>query len=165
MSVSAKSCNRVLAIDPSKRGFGFAVLEEPEELIDWGLRGARQEKNTDCLRQIITLIEKYCPDVIVIEDWQSKDSLRRARIRDLLEDTVKLALSKKLTLRKISRSAIRKAFSQYNASNKWQIAVEIGKRFPELAVCVPPTRKPWMTEDARMRVFGAVALVLASFQP
>ncbi len=164
MKASAKQCRRVLAIAPCKRGFGFAVLEGPDELVDWGIKETRQEKNSKCLQLIAILIERYCPDVIVMENYQSKDCKRWARTKELLEDIVKLALSKRAKLRKVSRSALRRKFSQYSASSKHQIAIEIGKQFPELAAHVPPNRKPWMTEVARMSIFNAVALALASFQ-
>jgi len=36
---------RVLAIDPSTRGFGFAVLEGPDRLIDWGVKETKVDKN------------------------------------------------------------------------------------------------------------------------
>ena len=35
---------RVLAIDPSTRGFGFAVLEGPNRLIDWGVKETKTEQ-------------------------------------------------------------------------------------------------------------------------
>ena len=163
MKASASKCKRVLAIDPSKRGFGFAVLEGPHELIDWGIKEVRQEKNAKCLKQVSLLIERYCPDVVVIEDYQDKDCRRNARIRELLKDIAALALSKKIGLRKIAQSTLRRTFSQYSAHNKHQIAVEVGKRFSELAAYVPPPRKPWTTQDARMSIFDATSLALTLF--
>ena len=41
---------RVLAIDPSTRGFGFAVLEGPERLIDWGVKETKIDKNKRTLK-------------------------------------------------------------------------------------------------------------------
>ena len=29
---------RIIAIDPTTKGFGFAVMEGPEDLIDWGIK-------------------------------------------------------------------------------------------------------------------------------
>jgi hypothetical protein len=48
-------------------------------------------------------------------------------------------------------------------TTKHQIAVVIAGKFPELAPRLPPVRKPWMTEDARMAIFDAVALALAHY--
>lgn len=40
---------RVLAIDPSTRGFGFAVLEGPNRLIDWGVKETKVDKKRKIL--------------------------------------------------------------------------------------------------------------------
>jgi RNase H-fold protein (predicted Holliday junction resolvase) len=157
---SSKQCRSVLAIAPSRRGFGFAVLEGTEELIDWGVREIRREKNAECLKRIAIFIERYRPDVIVIEDYQDKESRRCARIKKLLEDVAALALSKKVRLKKISRSAVRRKLPQSRAFNKHQIARQIGQQFPELEALVPPVRKPWMDQDARMSIFDALTLAL-----
>ena len=42
----------VLAIDPSTRGFGFAVLEGPNRLIDWGVKETKVDKNKRSLKVI-----------------------------------------------------------------------------------------------------------------
>lgn len=44
---------RVLAIDPSTRGFGFAVLEAPNRLIDWGVKEARTDKQRRALSKVL----------------------------------------------------------------------------------------------------------------
>ena len=36
---------RVVAIDPITKGFGFAVLDGPKLLVDWGLRGTKPSSN------------------------------------------------------------------------------------------------------------------------
>ena len=63
---------RILAVDPSTRGFGFAVLEGPERLVDWGVKEARDNKHVKCLGQIEKLIKQYEPDAIVVEDAAAK---------------------------------------------------------------------------------------------
>ncbi len=68
MNGSSTKVKRVLAIDPTTKGFGFAVMEGPEKLIDWGVKGVRGSKNSECLRLISGLIDQYQPDVIVVED-------------------------------------------------------------------------------------------------
>jgi hypothetical protein len=43
------------------------------------------------------------------------------------------------------------------------IALEFAKRFPELALRLPPRRRPWMSADDRLQIFGAVAMSVALF--
>jgi hypothetical protein len=59
---------------------------------------------------------------------------------------------------------VKQVFSESGASTKYEIAVAIAQRFPELAPRLPRFRKPWMSEDYRMSIFDAVALAIAFFQ-
>jgi Holliday junction resolvasome RuvABC endonuclease subunit len=154
---------RILAIDPTSQGFGFAVIEEPEQLIDWGnkmVNTAKGDKNTQCLKRIIKLIEYYHPNVIVVENATGKGSRRCRRVQKLIQEIVVLASAGRIRTKAFSRSQIRKAFSQYQASTKHQIATAIAGLFPELAPHLPRFRKPWMSEDNRMSIFDAAALAL-----
>src|SRR5206468_1523364 len=144
---------RVLAIDPSTRGFGFAVLEGPNRLIDWGVKETKVNRNTKSLKLVDELIERYQPSVIVVEDYEGKGSRRCRRIGQLINDISKLALKRKIRVRSFSRAKVKQAFFESGASTKYGIALAIAKRFPELAPRLPRFRKPWMSEDYRMSIF------------
>ena len=58
---------------------------------------------------------------------------------------------------------MRDAFSGCDAVTKYEIAVAIAERFPELGQILPPPRKLWMPEDKRMGTFDAVAWGLTLF--
>src|SRR2546430_16674813 len=124
---------RVLAIDPSTRGFGFAVLEGANRLIDWGVKETKKNKNAKSITLIDDLIELYQPSVIVVEDYEGKGSRRCRRIQGLINDISKLAFKKKIRVRSFSRVKVKQAFVESGASNKQEIAGVIAKRFPELA--------------------------------
>src|SRR6266571_6638610 len=123
---------RVLAIDPSTRGFGFAVIEGRESLIDWGVKETKTDKNKRSLRLISELIEQYEPSVLVLEDYVGKGSRRCRRVAELIEAISKLAAKRKLKVRMYSRAKVKQAFSESGASNKQDIAIAIAGRFPEL---------------------------------
>jgi RNase H-fold protein (predicted Holliday junction resolvase) len=82
---------RVLAIDPASRGFGFAILEGPPLLIDWGVKNTTRDKKAKSLALTQHLIKRYQPDLLVLEDFACKGSRRRKRIRDLIAAIQKLA--------------------------------------------------------------------------
>lgn len=161
-SYSAKN-RRVLAIDLYSNGFGFAVLEGPERLIDYGVKKVKGEKNSACLKKIIDLIDHYQPDGIILENPTAKGSRRQRRVQELTEVILKLALSKRIKARSFSRLQIIKTCSSPGASTKHQVASRIVKQLPDLGLKLPPPRKPWMTEDERMSIFDAVALALTFF--
>ena len=154
---------RVLAIDPSTRGFGFAVLEGPERLVDWGVKETKKNKKARSLKLMEDLIDRYQPSVIVVEDYEGKGSRRCQRIQALINDVSKLAEKRKIRVRSFSRAKVKQAFSESGASNKHEIAVSIANHFPELAPRLPRFRKPWMSEDYRMSIFDAVAMALTYF--
>jgi RNase H-fold protein (predicted Holliday junction resolvase) len=86
---------RVLALDPSTRGFGFAILEGPNRLIDWGVKETKTEKKQRALKLIEDFIERYQPDLIVVEDYEAKGSRRCRRVQELINDISKLAVKNK----------------------------------------------------------------------
>lgn len=157
---------RVLALDPITKGFGFAVLDGPHNLIDWGLKGtSRWEEPRErwCLRQLAELIDFYQPDRVVIEDCLDSRSRRSQTSRRLIERMLVMARERDVVGRRISQAELRRAFAAEGACTKYERALAIATRFPELAWRVPPIRKPWMSEDSRMGIFDAVALGLAFF--
>lgn len=151
---------RVLATDPSTRGFGFAVLEGPDRLIDWGVKETKTDKTRRSLQLIAALIE---PAVLVLEDYAGNGSRRCERVAGLIDEIRELAVKRKVKVKSFSRLHIKQAFAQSGAGTKYEIAMAIANRFPELAPRLPRFRKPWMSEDYRMSIFDAVALALTFF--
>src|SRR5215471_16749339 len=122
---------RVLAIDPTSSGFGYAVLEGPEALIDWGVKQPSGEKLTGCLESIAKLIDRYTPAVLVIESPLFGKSRRCERVRILIANVLNIAVSRNIRTRIISRDQIRELFSREGARTKNEIANVIGRKLPE----------------------------------
>lgn len=158
------SVKRVFGIDPATRGFGFAVLEGPEDLLDWGVRETRSGNEARLLAAVSRLIDTYQPDVVVLEDVLADGSRRCQRVRRLILNIRVIASSKRLAAVSCSRNSVREAFARQNRRvTKYQIATAIAGRFRELAPRLPPLRKPWMSEDYRMAIFDAAALALTFY--
>jgi len=154
---------RVLAIDPTTRGFAFAVMEDPHRLIDWGVKSVRPAKEDRCLAGVAAQIKFFAPTVLVLENTAGRGSRRCHRVRQLIQAIRSLAAKMGVRTRLISRRQVKAAFATTGALTKHQIALAIAQQLPELARRVPPHRKPWMSEDDRMNVFDAVALALTLF--
>lgn len=154
---------RVLSIDPTSRGFGYAVLEGPARLVDWGVTEGTRADNRDAARRVDALLARYDPDNLVLEDTDARQSRRRTRVRRLLVDLMEVAQERRIQVKNVSREAVRSMFASAEARNKEQIADAITAHFPELARWRPPIRKPWMSEDGRMAIFDAVAFGLTYF--
>lgn len=153
---------RILAIAPSTRGFGFAILEGQDALVDWGVKTIKGNKNVESVNKIEELIAQYQPGVMLLEDAAAKASRRSRRIRKLGQQIIKMAAICKVSVKLFSRDEVMKIFFADDHGTKHSLAEIIAKRFPdELASRLPPKRKPWMSEDYRMSIFDAVGLVLA----
>jgi hypothetical protein len=162
MNASFDITKRVLAIDPTSKGFGFAVLEGPDMLIDWGVRHAGPDRNRGSLTQAAALTERYSPEILVVEHTAAKGSRRRPRARRLVKSLLTLAKRHHVRPRRVPRRSVKQYFAV--TRNKHQIALEIIRRFPELEPHLPRTRTFWHglseSEDERTSYFDAIALAL-----
>ncbi|TAL02832.1 MAG: hypothetical protein EPO07_06920 [Verrucomicrobia bacterium] len=153
---------RILSIAPTTRGFGFVILEGLDTLADWGVKSVEGDKNTKSLTKVGALIAHYQPEVVVLENTETKNSRRSARIRSLNRQIVVLARSRKLRVALFSQDETRPAFFADGQGTRHALAEIIAERFPEeLGTRLPPNRRPWMSEDYRMGIFDAVALAWA----
>lgn len=150
---------RALAVDPTTRGFGFAVLEGRDLLVDWGVVQLWSTNKKALLARVDAYIDRYRPTFFITERVGSGRVRRRARtITTLLAGH---AASRHLIVVMVSRESVRKLFAP-TGTTKFEIALAITKTFPELASRLPRKRKPWMSEDERMNLFDAVAFALTA---
>jgi Holliday junction resolvasome RuvABC endonuclease subunit len=150
---------RTLAVDPTSRGFGFAVLEGKDLLIDWGVVQVWSKNKKELVARIDAYIDRYRPVFFVTERVGSAKARKRSReITTLLAGH---AAGRHLIVVTVSREAVRRLFHT-SGTTKFEIALAITKTFPELASRMPRKRKPWMSEDERMNLFDALAFALTA---
>lgn len=157
---------RLLAIDPTPRGFGFIVIEGTRTVVDWGVRSGRATsiaREQQLLERVSDLLRQYRPDVVVLEKTAAPDSKRRGRVRLLIEATANLTMWEGIPVRRVAISTVRKLFMHFGARTKHEIACVIAMQLPETAAWLPKPRSLWTGEDYRMAVFDAAALALAHF--
>lgn len=161
---------RILGIDPNSRGFGYAVLENSNKLIDWGVKYQPRRKkplgdhaipykfrHQKYLLIVESLVSFYKPDAIMLEDWVAKDCRRALRIKRMLYQISLLAAKRKIASYSYSRTRLQVVFGHYEAKTKHDIAVFLSRLFPELLQVLPKKRKAWMSETVWMNMFTALA--------
>src|ERR1700722_8116830 len=99
---------RILAITPSYRGFGFAVLEGQDTLVDWGVRNVQGDKNAHSLARVDELIAQYQPVVLVLQDVEN--SRRHSRIKALNRKIIALAATRKVSVKLFSHEQVRRTY-------------------------------------------------------
>jgi hypothetical protein len=151
----------LLAIDPTSRGFAFAVLEAPAFLVDWGSKSARA-KSGGVVRKVDALLSRYQPDVLVLEDLAADGARRRKRARREIGSIERRALKCGVRVEKVSRLATLDTFAP--EKSKYDVALRLAEMFPVLANGLPRKRNTWRPEEARMSVFDALGIAAATVE-
>lgn len=151
---------RVLALEFSSTLFGFVVLEGPERLIEWGTRGISSDVS-GFLPKLGREVERYRPDILVIED--AADSRKGARVREHLAWAEQWATDNELAWSSVSRTNL-SDWQAHLGPTKQKRAVTLSRPFPELKPLVPPPRKLWQAESKRLAVFVALARALYHYE-
>lgn len=155
---------RTLAIYFASRGFGFVVFDGVEQLVDWGVKESWRGRNQRVWTHLGSLLDLYLPHCLVLADVSMIPRRAKARLATVSRIVQDLTSTKGVRLRHMSWLAVRQHFQELGAHTKQEIAELITHRLPELTPRLPPKRKPWMSEDYRMRIFEAVALALVYFE-
>jgi hypothetical protein len=160
MSETPTQPTRILAIDPTTKGFGYVILDLPSHLVAWGMAHVKGEKRTGAIFRFEALLDQFRPDAVVLEDTTAQGSRRYPRVRDLLEALGKIARERGIPVQTVSRLAVIAHFSKDETATKHSIATTLAGAFPELAEKVPRKRKIYQSEDERISVFDALSLAL-----
>lgn len=122
-----------------------------------------EDKNVRVPEHIEKVIARNLPDVLVLSDVNAEGTYRCRRIKKLDRAVVALAKSRKLKVVKISGTELRGALLSNKAGTKHEMAQLLAKRYPaKLASRLPPKRRAWDSENARMDIFDSVGLAVAS---
>jgi hypothetical protein len=154
-----------LAIYFSTRGSSFVLFEGTLSPYDWGIfevRGPRKEAK--CRRKIMELFDRYKVDVLVLQNTGPQGTRRASRLMTLNAAVEAAARQHAIPVSKYSRADVYSTFAPAGFSNKQALAELIAKHIPAFERHVPPPRKPWKSEDAKMALFDAAALALVFFQ-
>jgi Holliday junction resolvasome RuvABC endonuclease subunit len=154
-----------MSVYTNSRGFAFVLFEGTLSPHDWGIieiRGLRKDiQITDKVRR---LLDRYAPDVLVMQDMSPEGTRRANRLALLNAALGSMARERGVPVFTYSRAEVYSAFRSMGFANKQMLAALIAKHIPAFERHVPPPRKPWMSEDARMGLFDAAALALVFFQ-
>jgi hypothetical protein len=153
-----------LAVHRSK--IGYAVLEGPSRLLDWGVlgcTGAETLRRAVVPQRLISLLNFYRPQFVAFRLVKAKgrDSKRIEEIDAALQGE---CTNRFIRLFRVHASTIKTFFAAHSCKTRLQIAQVLGEWFSELAWQVPPKRKPWQSDSHNMPIFEAVAVGVAHFR-
>jgi hypothetical protein len=121
---------RIMAISPSTRGFGYAVLDGGTTLVDWGVKTVKgQEKNVQSLARAEQLLAKYLPNTLILANYVG--ARRGQRILELNRDIVEVATNRKIKIRRFTRKQINQAFDFDRKGTRHALAEKLSQMYPE----------------------------------
>src|SRR5258708_36307691 len=133
MSQTPTRPTRILAIDPTTKGFGYAILDLPLHLIAWGMAHVKGEKRSGAIVRFEALLDQFRPDAVVLEDTTAQGSRRYPRVSDLLERLGRIAPERGLEVQTVSRLAVIAYFSSKDGhATKHAIATTLPSAYPPL---------------------------------
>ena len=157
--MSTTQSHRILAVEVRAARLGYAVLETPRELRDFGAllfsspRRARQ--------RVARLISLYRPAVLVLPGMGARyprDMQIRKRIIRVARDE---ARKMKIPVVRVHERGFKSFFGQYSCRDKYDVAAVLAQWFPELTWRVPPKLDFYDPEPRQMLYFDSIALVAA----
>jgi len=111
--------SRLLAIDPTSRGFGFAIAEQnPSFLLDWGVANCRDYLKIDCLDRIEKMIGYFQPTDLLVEDSCPIPRSRCHKLRQFIRKLKAVAQKHSLTVHVLPSATVRAAFAAEGARNQ-----------------------------------------------
>jgi hypothetical protein len=159
--------HRILAIDLRSQLFGFAVLEGPQTLSDFGRKLLHlSSPHPDAVivrKKIAGLLNLFAPSAIILKHTLGRNDREHVRRKEVIAAIKQEADIDAIKLVFLTRKEIYQAFRQSGDTNKYKIAGLVAETFPELLSKLPPNRKNWEPEHHNMAVFDAISVGLAYF--
>jgi hypothetical protein len=153
--------NRILALDPMTRGFGYVIFEEPFHLVEHGFSRIEGDKYMATLAHFEKLLAEFSPETVVLEDAEAPSSRRHDRVRDLIKGLADLGRERGVTVALLPRAAVVARFSSgKKRATKRMIAETLVRHFPEMRFKLPRPRKIYESKHERMSLFDALALAV-----
>lgn len=160
MTGRCQAAGLIMGFHPTSRGFGWIVFEDGVRPIDWGLVSARGDKNAVCLKRLEGLLDRFRPDVLVLEAADPERSRRARRIAQLCAAVGEAADARGVETTVYSRADVRTAFAEVRATTRRQIAEAVARHMEAFRHRLPQPRRPWESEAAGESLFAAAALVM-----
>jgi Holliday junction resolvasome RuvABC endonuclease subunit len=148
----------ILALYPNAIGIGYACLQIPERLLDYGIATVKPMSNSKLLTRTEKFMDYYKPKIILLrETGLSKNS---GRTDKLIEAISTLSGEKDLPVYRYTKQQIKDVFEIFGAKSKFEMVERIVRMLPELGPRAPKQKKWYEKEDYNMVLFNAVSLAV-----
>lgn len=147
----------LIAVYPNTTGFGYVILNEKGEILDYGITVVRPIKNDKCMEKIREVVSYFQPSILILEDYEN--SIKSDRVKELIKE-ISNCVTTDIKSYKYTRVQVKDTFELFGARNKYEISQKISEIYPELKTKLPNKRRPWEPENYYQGIFDAMALIL-----
>jgi hypothetical protein len=151
---------RLLALEVRASRLGFAVLERPARLLDWGVRsfGEQHGKLGSAVSdRIATLLAFHRPSTVVVRIRQFHSAVQNRRFLAIMAAIREETRRHSTKFFVLTTRQVRDCFTPNGQFTKHDIATNHAKQFEELSWKLPDRRKAYQSEAPAMLVFDALA--------
>jgi Holliday junction resolvasome RuvABC endonuclease subunit len=148
----------ILSLYPNSIGIGYACLQIPESLIDFGIAKVTPLSNGKLLGRMEKFMDFYKPKVIVLKEAISSN--RTARVDRLIAAIATLAGEKDIEVFSYGRQQIGDVFETFGCTSKYQMVEKIVTMLPGTATRARRQRKWYEKEDYNMGIFDSLSLAI-----
>jgi hypothetical protein len=157
VKMKAQSANhRMLALDVRPHKLGFAIIEDPARLLDFGV--TRFDSPNAGLGRVTALIARFDPAVVVLRKIARRSTRNQPLTRDVLRLVRGQARHSSIKIALVGEQQMKISLGRNRRLTKHQAASLLSQAFPELAWKIPQPRRPWQPESWNMLIFDAMAL-------
>jgi len=150
---------RILGVTSTTRGCAFATIENHNRLVDWAVSSIPPSEEA-AFETISKVLRKMRPLFIALDRLAGAKKRTRGKAFDKALE--RASADRRIMILSVDR---RKAASgRHSQPNRWDIAEEMAKRFPEIAHKLPSRRKPWQSDDDRIGLFLALAAATVAWE-
>jgi len=156
--------DRIISLEIRASKFGFAVLEGPDKLLDWGVRSfveEGEELKSAVGDRINTLLAFYEPVAVIARERKHHSAVQRQRIRTIFAIARLMTRRGSASFRTLTAARVRKHFDLDGCITKHEIARGLAEQFDELSFKLPNPRKAYQSEAPAMLVFDALSTGVA----
>jgi len=153
-----ESSKNILALYPNPKGFGYALMEDPLIVNHCQVVVIRPISNKKLMKRIREYIDYFKPSIVVLEDYNGKQSRKSKRVEHLIDQIRSEAKKRGIDIASYSRERIRYVFRRFDAWNKHEISEVIVRNIDSLKCYLRPKRLFYKSEPYTMGIFDAVAL-------
>jgi hypothetical protein len=150
----------IVAVDPHGSKLTYVFFEDGR-LVDW--QTIEKSGEGDLCAILDQVLDGCAADILILEDPAAVGCRRHSSVRMALKRMAEHAGSRGFVVQLVSADEARQKWRENGARNKQAVAAAIADQFSELRHLVPPPRKNFMSEDARVHIFAAASLTVHAY--